>query len=207
MLPKGEPSFNILKMAPDDLRYQLNIMLRKAMKEKRPAVSKGLKLRHDGEVSTVNLVVRPLAEYPGMENYLMVMFESMEPTGKISAGMKKRGADKSFDPRVTALQQELRSTKEYLQTTVEELETSNEELKSTNEELQSTNEELQSTNEELETSREELQSTNEELETVNAELQGKVEQLSYDYGYPVHLCLDNFRTFNDFPLRQIPIDY
>jgi two-component system CheB/CheR fusion protein len=175
-LPRGEPSFNILKMAPDDLRYQLNTMLRKAAKEKKAVTAEGLKLRHDNEINTVNLVVRPFTDYPGMEHFLMVTFESGKQTGKTV--QKKTAAGKSSDPRVTTLQQELASTKEYLQTTVEELETSNEELKSTNEELQSTNEELQSTNEELGTSREELQSTNKELETVNAELRGKVEQLS-----------------------------
>ena len=84
--------------------------------------------------------------------------------------MKGKDDDK-IDTRITTLEQELQSTREYLQTTIEELETSNEELKSTNEELQSTNEEL-------ETSREELQSTNEELETVNSELQDKVNQLA-----------------------------
>src|SRR5208283_109937 len=80
--------------------------------------------------------------------------------------------------RVTELEHQLASAKEYLQTTIEELETSNEELKSTNEELQSANEELQSTNEELETAKEEQQSVNEELITVNSELQQKMDALS-----------------------------
>ena len=73
--------------------------------------------------------------------------------------------------QLSALESELRYTKENLQATIEELETSNEELQATNEELVASNEELQSTNEEL-------QSVNEELYTVNAEYQKKIAQLT-----------------------------
>jgi two-component system CheB/CheR fusion protein len=177
-LPKGEPSFNILKMVREDLRYKLNNLLRKAFKEKSNILSEGAKISHKDEVETIRIIVRPVLEPPFMDGFMMVTFESKPPAGKAEVKKKKPAIEKSIEPRIAALEQELQSTKEYLQTTIEELETSNEELNSTNEELQSTNEELQSTNEELETSREELQSTNEELETVNSELQDKVEQLS-----------------------------
>jgi two-component system CheB/CheR fusion protein len=150
-------------------------------KEKRTVVSEGMQIRHDGWLTTFDLVVRPLAEPKSLQGLTMVVFEARpageRPSGK-AAGKKKARAATGEDSRIAALEQELKSTKEYLQTTVEELETSNEELKSTNEELQSTNEELQSSNEELETSKEEMQSTNEELETVNTELQSKVDELS-----------------------------
>ncbi|MHC5082458.1 MAG: chemotaxis protein CheB [Planctomycetota bacterium] len=177
-LPNGEPSFNILKMAREDLRYKLSNLLRKAAKEHSIIVSEGVKIKSKDEVETVRIIVRPVLETSLMDGFMMVTFESKPPAGKAEIKKKKPVAGKSVEPRLIALEQELQSTKEYLQTTIEELETSNEELKSTNEELQSTNEELQSTNEELETSREELQSTNEELETVNSELQDKVDQLS-----------------------------
>jgi two-component system CheB/CheR fusion protein len=177
-LPKGEPSFNILTMARDDLRYKLNNLLRKAFKEKSRIICKGIKISHKNEIETIKITIRPVLESPIRDGFMMVSFESKPPTGKAEVKKKKSTTKKSVEPRIVALEQELQSTKEYLQTTIEELETSNEELKSTNEELQSTNEELQSTNEELETSREELQSTNEELETVNSELQNKVDQLS-----------------------------
>ena len=90
---------------------------------------------------------------------------------------KKTAGAPRMDLRVSSLENELQSTKEYLQATIEQMQTTNEELRSANEELQSTNEELQSTNEELATSKEELQSTNEELITVNSELQDKIEAL------------------------------
>jgi two-component system CheB/CheR fusion protein len=177
-MPTGEPSFNLLKIAREDIRYKLSTLLRKCRKDGKPAKSTGLNIMVNGVISPITLIVKPVID-PGIKNeFMMVLFESAEvPPAKVQR-TKKTYAEKSVGPKVATLEQELQSTKEYLQTTIEELETSNEELKSTNEELQSTNEELQSTNEELETSREELQSTNEELETVNTELQHKVEQLS-----------------------------
>ncbi len=176
--PTGEPTFDILKMAREEIRYRLSTIIHQAGKEKKAVTAKGLQIKHDGDIVIVDLVVRPVVEDVQGAGLMMVIFESKEFTGK-RAGRKKEVKDlDKTDSGIFALEQELQSTKEYLQTTIEELETSNEELKSTNEELQSTNEELQSTNEELDTSREELQSTNEELETVNSELQDKVVQLS-----------------------------
>lgn len=196
-LPKGEPDFNLLKMVRKDLRYKLNTLLVNATKEKKTIVSEGLKIRHNDDYLIINLEVRPLLEPSMMETYLMVIFESKATKTKADPKKKKAATDDTFEPRVTVLEQELQSTKEYLQTTIEELEISNEELKSTNEEMQSTNEELQSTNEELETSREELQSTNEELQTVNSELQNKVDQLS-DVNNDLNNLISNTRIATIF---------
>lgn len=175
-MPTGEPTFNILKMARQDLRYKLNTVLRKALSSGETASSKDVSITHNGEMLTFDIIVRPMVEPVTGSGMMMVIFECRTPAPK-QEPKKKKNAKEKIDPQITSLEQELQSTKEYLQTTIEELETSNEELNSTNEELQSTNEELQSTNEELETSREELQSTNEEIATVNAELQGKVDEL------------------------------
>ena len=170
--PVGEPTFNVLKMARDELRYKLSTTLLKAGTQKKTVVCKGVKIRHNGGLLTINLIVRPITEPAAMSGLLMVVFESKKPVGKLSGSKgKKTVVSNDVAPREEALEQELQSTKECLQTTIEEMETSNEEL-------QSTNEELQSTNEELETSREELQSSNEELQTMNSELQEKVEELS-----------------------------
>jgi two-component system CheB/CheR fusion protein len=178
-MPTGEPTFNLLKIAREDIRYKLSIQLRRCLKEKTAVKSKNVKIMHNEDVSSVDITIKPVSDPSLKDEFMMVLFEIVERSPQSQGGKKKeKSSDEDMEPRVQALEQELQSTKEYLQTTIEELETSNEELKSTNEELQSTNEELQSTNEELETSREELQSTNEELETVNTELQNKVEQLS-----------------------------
>jgi len=176
-MPTGEPSFNLLKISREDVRYQLSTLLHKCLKDKKPVTTRNMHIMFEGRMVPVNVIVKPIID-PAIKNeFMMVLFESTKAPA-IASSKKGQAAAKAIEPRISALEQELQSTKQYLQTTIEELETSNEELKSTNEELQSTNEELQSTNEELETSREELQSTNEELETLNTEQQNKVEELS-----------------------------
>ena len=183
---------NILKMAREGLRRELATALHKARAAGEIVRHSGLRVKTNGDYSTVNLTVRPVAADPAAatpvapELFLIVLEEvaadSPARPGKSGGGVpvdgKGEGAPDA-DAQVAALRQELRTKEEYLQASNEELETSNEELKSSNEEMQSVNEELQSTNEELETSKEELQSVNEELSTVNAELQTKVADLSH----------------------------
>jgi two-component system CheB/CheR fusion protein len=175
-MPSGKASFNILKMAREGLRYKLNIALHQALKQKKTITNKGLELKHNDRLRTVDLVVQPMTESTLSQAFMLVIFD--DKTSHQSAQKNIETDKDTADPYLLRLERELLSTREYLQSTNEELETSNEELKSTNEELQSVNEELQSTNEELETSKEELQSTNEELVTVNAELLKKVDELS-----------------------------
>ncbi|MGB6063474.1 MAG: chemotaxis protein CheB [Desulfomonilaceae bacterium] len=177
--PSGEASFNLLKMAREDLRFELANSVRRAQAENKTVMRPALRLKTNGGYTTVNLTVRPVPA-PSNRHLLLVPFE--EPAypkgGKPREELPEPQDETGIQGRIRELEQELASAKEYLQTTIEELETSNEELKSTNEELQSANEELQSTNEELETAKEEQQSVNEELVTVNSELQQKIEELS-----------------------------
>jgi len=180
---------NILKMAREGLRRDLVTALHKAVQTKETVRRPGLRVKTNGDFTTVNLTVRSVATTPDASIepplYLIILEQAREPLfgnqlspdrqkGKQSAETDSEDADS----RINALKRELQAKDEYLQSTNEELETSNEELKSANEELQSINEEMQSTNEELETSKEELQSVNEELATVNSELQTKVADLS-----------------------------
>jgi len=191
--PPGEVEINnILKMAREGLRRDLTTALHRAAGTNEVVRSPGLRVKTNGDFTTVNLTISPVTfPSPAMrESPLFLVI--LEDTSSFNSELAQQttlntqavdpsiiadaGTDTSAD--ITALKQELRAKEEYLQTTVEELETSNEELKSSNEEMQSINEELQSTNEELETSKEELQSINEELATVNTELQTKVADLS-----------------------------
>jgi two-component system, chemotaxis family, CheB/CheR fusion protein len=181
---------NILKMAREGLGRDLTIALHKAAGTGETVRCTGVRVKTNGDFTTVNLIVRPVAVAPSAlpepPLYLVILEPVQEPMigDKLSLPDGQAGKPSSEEPvsmdaddRIAALKQELRAKEEYLQTANEELETSNEELKSSNEEMQSVNEELQSTNEELETSKEELQSVNEELATVNAELQTKVADL------------------------------
>ncbi|MBU1105354.1 MAG: PAS domain-containing protein [Candidatus Riflebacteria bacterium] len=175
---------NIIKMAREGLRQDLTMTLHRAATEKETIYCSGLRVKTNGDFTTVNLTVRLVTndhtEVRKEPLYLVILEQakSHEHVPASSDITLSSGDSAEANPLVTALMQELRAKEEYLQTTREELETSNEELKSSNEEMQSINEELQSTNEELETSKEELQSVNEELATVNAELQAKVTDLS-----------------------------
>ncbi|MFZ4857895.1 MAG: chemotaxis protein CheB [Desulfuromonadaceae bacterium] len=185
----GEPSMNILKMAREGLKRDLTTALHSAVKYKKPVERHGLKVKTNGDFSSVNLTILPVPpsgdSITDMTLYLVILeeaklIEQLLPSAA-SAGTLVEQPDEMTHDRdalVIRLKQELRANEEYLQSANEELETSNEELKSSNEEMQSVNEELQSTNEELETSKEELQSVNEELATVNNELQAKVFDLS-----------------------------
>ena len=182
----GEAGLNILKMARQGLRPRLTTALRKAVASGKPSFHSALRVKTNGDFSSVNLHIRPVMSDAAEQPLFLVILERApeapgEPDGTAGGAPSRAGAGERRNENTVqaeALKQELRDKEEYLQTTTEELETSNEELKSANEEMQSINEEMQSTNEELETSKEELQSVNEELATVNAELQGKVADLS-----------------------------
>ncbi len=179
---------NILKMARDGLRRELTTAMHKAVAGQGIVRHPGLRVKTNGDFTTVDLTVQPVAAEPATTTetplYLVMLSEpppfapEQAQKAALQAGTAAGAPGPDTDARVAALTQELRAKEEYLQSTNEELETSNEELKSSNEEMQSVNEELQSTNEELETSKEELQSVNEELATVNSELQTKVGDLS-----------------------------
>ena len=184
----GEADMRIQKMAREGLRRELTGALNHAAVHNEMARREGLRVRTNGDFTTVNLTVRPVsskADSTPTASLFLVIFEQAEATPEEHLQeVPRQGSATSaetpvvdLDARIAALQQELRTREEYLQTINEELETANEELQSSNEELQSVNEELQSTVEELETSKEELQAVNEELATINAELQAKVGDL------------------------------
>ena len=181
----GDAGVNVLAMAREGLRRELTVALHRLAAHNEPVRYSGLRVRTNGETTTANLTVLPVAPGPDeaiVPDMFLIILEEALPTGADLPG--KAAAEDGGAPaadaegRIAELEQELRAKDEYLLTTIEEMETSNEELRSANEEMQSINEELQSTNEELETSKEELQSVNEELATVNAELQAKVTDLS-----------------------------
>jgi two-component system, chemotaxis family, CheB/CheR fusion protein len=173
---------NILKMAREGLRRDLTTALHKAVQTGERVLCPGLRVKTNGDFTSVNVIIRPVTNTPSTspEQTLFLVILEQAPVIHEQAGkpISQDPSSEDADTRITALKQELQAKEEYLQAANEELETANEELKSSNEEMQSVNEELQSTNEELETSKEELQSVNEELATVNAELQTKVADLS-----------------------------
>jgi two-component system CheB/CheR fusion protein len=176
--PSGKPSFNILKMAREDLKYKLTAALHKVVRGKKRIDCKNVRVKNNNTFCMVDISISPVTDEGLPPGLLLVLFEEKTTECLPDEKPGKQPGKKTQVIAVRQLEHELQSTREYLQATIEELETSNEELRSNNEEMQAVNEELQSTNEELETSKEELQSTNEELTTVNSELQNNVNELS-----------------------------
>lgn len=188
-LAPGKASFNLLKMARPGLLPGLRTALHAARKENRMATKENVQVSEADTMREVRLSVIPI-KGPTDEPYFLVLFEEMpsllvhapSSPGEAQANVThKRG---NAARRITALEQELASTRAEMQAMLEERDAANEELQAaneetlaSNEELQSVNEELQSVNEELETSKEELQAINEELTTANQELETRNEQI------------------------------
>jgi two-component system CheB/CheR fusion protein len=164
-MPRGRPSFNLVKMASRELAVAFSTGIRRALRDGVPVVFDEIVT---GDGLAVRLVIRPLTKREGLGDLAVVIFE--EPA-RGAAGGKPFDISAQTDQRINDLELELEQSKESLQAAIEELETSNEELQATNEEVLASNEELQSTNEEL-------QSVNEELYTVNAEHQAKITELT-----------------------------
>ncbi|MDT8384128.1 MAG: CheR family methyltransferase [Gammaproteobacteria bacterium] len=179
----GSASLNLMKMARADLIMDLRTAVRQAIKEDARVLRENVHMASEaGERRIITLQVVPIKGHMAEDRSYLILFEEkggnrLAAQQKAQAQAEPRTQDEK-DLRITELEQELVTTREYLQTIIEDQETTNEELQSANEEVQSTNEELQSTNEELETAKEELQSTNEELITVNEELVGRNQELT-----------------------------
>ncbi|MFO5493255.1 MAG: CheR family methyltransferase, partial [Cuspidothrix sp.] len=173
----GRPSFNLLKMAKEELRLDLRTCIHQAKKNRMATKKEGIQIKEENQVRLIEIDVIPLQHdgIRGEDLFLVLFMESSPAVTSVPAqtrGFKSEQRQKNnYQKDITALQQELKTTKDYLQSIIEEQQASNQDLRVANEEILSSNEELQSTNEELQTAKEEIQATNEELNTINDELQ------------------------------------
>jgi two-component system CheB/CheR fusion protein len=203
-LAPGKPLLNMAEMAREGLRFVLLAALREARSKKEPVVSRGVRVKTNGENQWVDVTVKPINRPPMGETFIVAFHDRRAPEDATADAGDDDGAQRDAG-RIDQLEQELSRAQQEYRGAMEELESSNEELRSTNEEMQSANEELQSSNEELESSREELQSLNEELNTVNSELQNKMQELHESYR-AVTRVLDSTRiamVFLDQKLRIV----
>lgn len=180
-LPRGKPSFNLIKIAKEELSHELQTLLLQAKRSGEPANKYTLPYSYNELQHFVNLQVLPMNS--GDDLYFLVVFQAASSTGiqPNMFEMPRPHGDDAFDDaalRIEHLERELVQTRANMRIISEEQETANEKLQSYNEELLSAGEEQQSLNEELETSKEELQSTNEEIIIVNKELLDRNEQLN-----------------------------
>ncbi|MFP5469521.1 MAG: CheR family methyltransferase, partial [Alphaproteobacteria bacterium] len=170
--PTGQASFNVLKMAHEDLMLPLRAALDRVKKENKPVRNDNVRINYNGQDRMVSLEIMPLKNT--REQCYLIFFEDPAQAGFAptpAPGVARSGLTaKQEASRITELEAELAGLRDYLQSLQERQEAANEELQASNEKVTSANEELQSINEELETSKEELESTNEELTTVNDEM-------------------------------------
>ena len=160
----GVPTHDLLSMARDGLREKLGPAIKQAEHRQARVVIAGDLVLDPGQSQPFRIEIHPIAYED--EKLLLVCFvdeprQEQRPATSI---------EPAAEPRIAALEQELRDTKAELSTVVRDLEVSTEDQKAINEEAMSVNEEYQSTNEELVTSKEELQSLNEELTALNSQL-------------------------------------
>ena len=175
----GQATLNVLRMANEDLVLPLRRAVQNAHDLNAPVRETGLELELAGERRQISIEVTPLPGTDGSERYYLIVFIREPLSGNIAMRKRIRRATlEGESDRVSALEREIRESRDYIRNLTEQYEAYSEELRAANEEARSSNEELQSTNEELRTTKEELQSTNEELTTVNEELQSRNQELN-----------------------------
>jgi len=142
--PGGKPTVNILQMARPEIRYRLNLLLKRAFHARHAAVEKDVQVRVNDHYVTVDIVVRRIEE-PGIgDNLVLVVFQAKqrekkpgeEETSPVDLPEHEKGT------RIRELEHELQSTWEHLQTAIEELQSMNEELRTVNSEYQQKIDEL-----------------------------------------------------------------
>lgn len=173
--PIGVASFNLIRMACEDLQPALRSVTFKAFKDRKKTSYASLTVQHGGRLRRLNIIADPFAtSIQGEDLLLVVIQEDSAPSDSGQMTAQPTGAQPPVQDKnllIQHLEEELKNKSESLINAVREYEANHDEL-------MSINEELHSANEELETSREELQALNEELVTVNAEVQTKNEELA-----------------------------
>jgi chemotaxis protein methyltransferase CheR/two-component system CheB/CheR fusion protein len=167
----GKANWNIYAMAKEELRHELTMTVKRALRQTDIVKSMAIKLLVEGVQTCVSIVAQQIEKPAALQGTIIVVFTQGESLGESAQ-------PDGQNPNQRSLLEELRHAHEELLSTREEIQTSQEEFKATYEELHTINGELQTANEELSTSREEMQSVNEELHTVNQELQAKMDDLA-----------------------------
>ena len=210
---------NLLNMARVGLHHGLSVALHQAARTQATVRSPGLRVKTNGDFTTVNLTVSPLRinrAAPTEPPLYLVLLEKAEPgiagsgepahsVGRVPAHGAAGGAgdagsgepDGSVPAPDGATPDSASDTEARIAVLQQELRAKEDFLQTTNEELETSNEELKSSNEEMQSVNEELQATNEELETSKEELQSVNEELATVNGELRSKVADLSRTNND----------
>ena len=167
-----QQNFNsdLLALLPKSLAVAFNTVSRQALVEGKKVGVKGIKVKQNGKIVSVNLSVTPVVFDNGQQRGLVALFNDSMTAQVVQENYPLFEESAYNDTYTNNLEKELRESKSNLMYAYEKLDASNENMQSYNEELISANEEMQSTNEEM-------QSVNEELHTINADYQSKNNEL------------------------------
>lgn len=175
----GRASLNLLRMAKEQLRRDLQSAIYQAKQQNLPVKREGLQVREGTRLRQVAIHITPFQVGETQECFL-VLFEDAPLVLELADDAGNGGTPTTHKApeaqEIARLKQELATTREHLQSIIAEQQATNQDLRAANEEILSSNEELQSTNEELETAKEEIQAANEELNTVNDELRRRTQE-------------------------------
>ncbi|MGY4538368.1 two-component system CheB/CheR fusion protein [Mucilaginibacter sp. UYNi724] len=169
-LLKQNFNLNLSEQLPKPLAVAFSTLKRKVDQTGETSKLNGIKIKHEGKVIAVSLVISQLKVNKNEQKLLMVTICKDGPQEADLANESVFDEKIYHDQYTLNLEEELKELQVKLHSAYERLDASNENMQSFNEELISANEEMQSTNEEM-------QSVNEELHTINADYQLKNKEL------------------------------
>jgi two-component system, chemotaxis family, CheB/CheR fusion protein len=96
----GKASLNIITMAREGIRYELCSAVNNAVKQKKDITYKGLKVKINGGIQTINLTVKPFREPKTKRTVMLVIFEDVpvkQVETKKTTGTSKDAQSKRID--------------------------------------------------------------------------------------------------------------
>jgi len=200
----GRASLNLLRMAKEELRLELQTAIYQARQQKVSIKREGIEVREGERIRHITIHITPF-QIEETQECCLVLFEDaplmLALPEAIGDGSSPSGRITREAAQIARLKQELATTREHLQSIIEEQQSTNQDLRAANEEIMSSNEELQSTNEELETAKEEIQAVNEEMNTVNEELRRRTQEATQ-----VSNDLQNLLSSINIPILMLGAD-
>jgi PAS domain S-box-containing protein len=166
----GAPSFELMRMAREELRLALRQTIDLARSRNGVAIRRGLRVVGEESERIIDLEVMPMPASSAGQRFFLVLFRETKPVVEPEALEALLDAPADAPSLIDQMKQELSLTREYLEATIERLEATNRDLRAANEEVVSSNEELRSTNDELQAAKEEILANNQELHTLNEEM-------------------------------------
>ncbi|MEO8764389.1 MAG: chemotaxis protein CheB [Ginsengibacter sp.] len=163
-------NLNLAELLPKPLAVAFFTAFKKSVQTNEKVVVKGINIKKEKTLLSVNLMVKPLDIKKGEQRLFVILFSDDKFVNSLLKGAEVFDEKMYHDQYIINLEEELKEIKYELHATFEKLDASNENMQSFNEELLSANEEMQSTNEEME-------SINEELHTINSDYQAKNKEL------------------------------